>query len=301
MIVVTIYVSTRRIMSGYYTELTRVQLVCGTESCAKRSSMWRADMVYAVDGVFPDSSLFATATEDNTASVWSISSRGETPSRPTQCFHGESSVIVAENENPILPKYVERDIPGPGPLAVPRAFSQNHFVESNSVSPDGFEKYEALSAGAETGNSEMMCLPVNQLHSPADSLFVKFQQGGGTNYIDEAIVLDREALELCPSSHPKQFVSLTWLGNHLNTRYDQLGRMTDREEAIMLGRGALVLCTVGHPDRSMALQLGLMKDLNWAIVLAKDALALCSLGHLHRLRLEKRSHPSVISCVQLKR
>jgi hypothetical protein len=41
-------------------------------------------------------------------------------------------------------------------------------------------------------SSEMMYLPVEQLHLWANSLFAKFQLGGGTGYIDEAIDLDRE-------------------------------------------------------------------------------------------------------------
>ena len=47
----------------------------------------------------------------------------------------------------------------------------------------------------------MMYLPVGQLHSRAESsLFAKFEQGGGISYIDEAIDLDREALELFPQA-----------------------------------------------------------------------------------------------------
>jgi hypothetical protein len=43
-----------------------------------------------------------------------------------------------------------------------------------------------------------MYLPVEQLHLLAKSLVDKFEQGGGTSYVDEAIVLGREALGLCP-------------------------------------------------------------------------------------------------------
>ena len=140
----------------------------------------------------------------------------------------------------------------------------------------------------------MMCLPVDQLHSRAQSLVAKFEQGGGTNYIDEAIVLDRKALELCPPGHPKRYISLAWLDIHLSDHYSQLGGMADLEEAILLGRETLALCIMGHPDRSMALnnlgvrlftrydQLGAMEDLNEAIVLDRDALALCPPGHPDR-------------------
>ena len=52
----------------------------------------------------------------------------------------------------------------------------------------------------------MMCLAVEQLHLRAESLIGKFEQGGGTrlqsHYIDEAIVLGREALEHCHPAIP---------------------------------------------------------------------------------------------------
>ena len=97
----------------------------------------------------------------------------------------------------------------------------------------------------------MMCLPVDKLLSRAEFHVAKFEQGGaGTNYIDEAIVLDREALEYCLPGHPKRSVSLMWLGLHISDRYKQLGGMTDPEEAIVLDGDALALRPPGHPDRS---------------------------------------------------
>ena len=48
-----------------------------------------------------------------------------------------------------------------------------------------------------------MCLAVDQLLSYAEFLAAKFKQGGRRSYIDQAIVLDREALELCPPGHPE--------------------------------------------------------------------------------------------------
>ena len=41
-------------------------------------------------------------------------------------------------------------------------------------------------------SSEIIYLPVEQLHLWANSLFAKFKLGGETSYIDEAIDLDRE-------------------------------------------------------------------------------------------------------------
>jgi CHAT domain-containing protein len=68
--------------------------------------------------------------------------------------------------------------------------------------------------------------------------------------LDEAIVLDREALNLRPQGHPDRSMSLNNLALHLSTRYDQLGAMQDLDEAIVLDREALNLCPQGHPDRS---------------------------------------------------
>ncbi|KAI9569320.1 hypothetical protein HD554DRAFT_2038263 [Boletus coccyginus] len=132
------------------------------------------------------------------------------------------------------------------------------------------------------------------LHSRAKSLVAKFEQGGGRSYIEEAIDLDRDALQLCPPGHPQRSVSLTSLALHLRGRYNQFGATKDLEEAIVLDREALDLHPQGHPDRSISLnglaldlstryeQLGGMDDLDEAIVLAREALDLRSQGHPDR-------------------
>ena len=139
-----------------------------------------------------------------------------------------------------------------------------------------------------------MYLPVKQLHLRAESLVAKFKQGRGSSYIDEAIVLDREALELCSSGHHMRPMSLTWLAIHLGDRYGQLGATGDLEEAIVLDREALDLRPQGHPDRLISLnnladglsslynQLGAMQDLDEAIVLGREALDLSPQGHIDR-------------------
>ena len=136
-----------------------------------------------------------------------------------------------------------------------------------------------------------MCFAADRLHSRAESLAARFQDGGGRSYIDHAIVLSRKALELCPPGHPKRHVSLSWLALHLGKRYDQLGVMEDLNEAIALDRDALALRPPGHQDHLDSLngltirlstrynELGVAEDLNEAIVLARDALVLCPAGH----------------------
>ena len=170
--------------------------------------------------------------------------------------------------------------------------SPDHRIESSSVSRHGLERY--LCPSVDVQNTETTCLPVKQLHSRAKSLVAGFEQGGGTSYIEEAIDLDREALELCPPGHPKRSVALTFLAYHLSARYGQLGAMEDLDEAIVLGREALNLHPQGHPDRSGSLnnlavdlstrhkQLGAMEDLDEAVVLGREALNLCPQGHPHR-------------------
>jgi hypothetical protein len=138
----------------------------------------------------------------------------------------------------------------------------------------------------------MMYLPVEQLLSCAEFLAAEFEQGGGTSYIEEAIDLDREALELCPPGHPKRSVSLTQLSIHLSARYSQLGATRDLDEAIVLDREELDIWPQRDPQRSISLhnlavglstryeQLGAMQDLNEAILLNRAALDLRPQGTL---------------------
>ena len=111
---------------------------------------------------------------------------------------------------------------------------------------------------------------------------------------DEAIVLDREALDLRPPGHPDRSMSLNNLAIRLSARYKQLGGVEDLDEAVVLDREALDLRPLGHPDRSSSLnnlaidlsarykQLGGLEDLNEAIFLDREALNLCLQGHPNR-------------------
>ena len=102
--------------------------------------------------------------------------------------------------------------------------------------------------------------------------------------LNEAILLNRDALALRPPGHPGRSASLGNLAVDLSTRFKQLGEMEDLNEAIVLNREALALCPPGHPDRSASLgnlashlssrynQLGAMENLNETISLARDAL-----------------------------
>ena len=109
--------------------------------------------------------------------------------------------------------------------------------------------------------------------------------------LDEAILLDREALNLRPQGHPARSDSLGSLAVDLFSRFKHLGAMEDLDEAVVLSREALNLCPQEHPGRTTSLichanrlstryeQLGVMEDLDESIVLSREALNLCPQGH----------------------
>ena len=139
-----------------------------------------------------------------------------------------------------------------------------------------------------------MSLPVEKLLCKATFLATKFERGRETVYIDDAIVLDREALVLCPPSHPTRSTALSRLASHLWNCYEQLGGIDDLNTAIDLDRDALALHPPGHPNRPASLskltlhlsarykQLGRIDDLNEPIDLDRDALVLRPPGHSDR-------------------
>ena len=122
----------------------------------------------------------------------------------------------------------------------------------------------------------------------------RYNQLGAKQGLDEAIVLDREALDLRPQGHPYRPVSLNNLAVNLSIRYKQLGATEDVDEAIVLVREALDLCPQGHPLRSGSFhnlslhlssrykQLGAMEDLDEAIVLAREVLHIFPQRHPDR-------------------
>ena len=75
-------------------------------------------------------------------------------------------------------------------------------------------------------------------------------QVGAIKDLDEAIVLNREALDVRPHGHPLRFSILNNLAADLFHRYEKFAEMEDLDEAIVLGREALSLCSYRHPDRS---------------------------------------------------
>ena len=84
-----------------------------------------------------------------------------------------------------------------------------------------------------------MCL--NNLAADLSSRYKKF---GAIEDLNNAIVLDQEALNLCPQGHPNRLISLHNLARHLSTWYTQLGESQDLEDAIFLD------CTEGSKSTS---------------------------------------------------
>ena len=140
-----------------------------------------------------------------------------------------------------------------------------------------------------------MYLPVEALHTRANALVADFEGGNETtDCIEQAIVLDREALEICPPGHPLRSRTSDQLAYHLHTRYRCLGSMADLDEAIAHSQVVLQSCSPAHPNRCYFLNsvatyltsryghLGRMEDLNEAIIHGQEALSLAPPGHQNR-------------------
>jgi hypothetical protein len=131
-------------------------------------------------------------------------------------------------------------------------------------------------------------------NSLAESLEICFDQTGEESLLVEAIDLNREALSLHPTGHPKRSMSCTILAASLCSRFMQVGGESLLFEAIDLQREALSLHPAGHPERSTSCnnlavslwacfnQTGDESLLVEAIDLNRESLALCPPGHPER-------------------
>ncbi|KAJ7290268.1 CHAT domain-containing protein [Mycena rebaudengoi] len=132
------------------------------------------------------------------------------------------------------------------------------------------------------------------LNNLANAIKKEFEQGGDLNYIDEAIMLYREALEICAAPHPDRGMSLNDLASAVETRFRQQGDPKDIDEAIVLHREALEIRAAPHPKRGSSLnnlanavqtrfeQHGAPKDIEEAIMLLREALELFAAPHPNR-------------------
>ncbi|KAG6329234.1 hypothetical protein ID866_9855, partial [Astraeus odoratus] len=134
------------------------------------------------------------------------------------------------------------------------------------------------------------------LYSLALSIWERFRKQGDIADLDEAIMLNREALELRQQGHPDRSSSLHLLALCLGSLFakQKQGSMTTLEEAITLHRLALELRPPGHPDRARSLhglafclwqkfeKCATIADLNEAIILGQSVLELRPPGHTER-------------------
>jgi len=91
------------------------------------------------------------------------------------------------------------------------------------------------------------------LNNLGATVFIRFQQSGRMEDMEEAITCHREALALCPRGHPNRAASLNNFANAVSTRFEKSRSMEDLEEAITCHREALTLRPHGHPARSSSL------------------------------------------------
>ena len=121
-----------------------------------------------------------------------------------------------------------------------------------------------------------------------NSILTRFEQCGASTDLKRAIILQEEALKLCPNPHPNRSVSLSNLAASLLARFERHKRSGDLKRAIILQEEALKLRPYPHPDRSASLgnlAISLLErfqqskqevDLTRAITLHEESLRLCS-------------------------
>ncbi|KAG1788521.1 CHAT domain-containing protein [Suillus variegatus] len=124
----------------------------------------------------------------------------------------------------------------------------------------------------------------------AGLLGTRFEHRGNDKDLDQAIVLQTEALALLPVGDTTRYMPLNNLAVHLSTRFDRRGNDDDLDQAIALHGEVLVLLPVGDPYRfrtlnSLMIQLstrfdrrGNDEDLDQAIAFHREALALLPVG-----------------------
>ena len=136
----------------------------------------------------------------------------------------------------------------------------------------------------------------SRLRDLSIALYVRFEQLGGIEYLEEAITHFRqlERFNHYAIGDYNRSTTLNSLAIAVQTRFKQLGRMKDLEEAITCYRQALALLPHGHPNHPLFLinlgytmstrfeQLGRMEDLAEAITCHRQALALLPHGHPNR-------------------
>ncbi|KAI6011591.1 hypothetical protein EDC04DRAFT_2905379 [Pisolithus marmoratus] len=120
---------------------------------------------------------------------------------------------------------------------------------------------------------------------------IRYDNQGTVADLDEAVMLRRAALELCPLGHPSRGAALGNLAFDLGQRFREQAAMCDLDEAFKLHRTALELHPCGHPQQPLLLyglafcfssrydNQGAVADLDEAVTLGRAALELYPPGH----------------------
>ena len=128
----------------------------------------------------------------------------------------------------------------------------------------------------------------------ASALWRRSERTGSMVDLNEAILMDREALSFHPTPHPDRSSSLTNLGLRLWDRFRRTGSMTDLGEATLMHRESLSLCPTPHPNHSTSLNnlgiglterfviTGSMTDLEEGILIHRESLSLRPTPHPDR-------------------
>ena len=119
-----------------------------------------------------------------------------------------------------------------------------------------------------------------------DSYVTRFKNTSILDSLDQAIIVLRHGLELCPKDG-SQCTCMSGLASALWYRFERTGSMVDLNEAILMDRETLSLCPIPRPERSSALtnlglrlwgrfqRTGSMADLEEATLMHRESLSLC--------------------------
>lgn len=145
---------------------------------------------------------------------------------------------------------------------------------------------ELLELGRHAGSRTLLVLS-----NIGTALMTHHELFGTTTHLEEAIVILRKALSLCPAGNPNRGDRLDHLGIAVFARFQLLGNTEDLIESVDLCREGLSLHPKSHPSRGRSLcnlaagvstkfqQNGHKEDLIEAIDLLREGLLLCPRGH----------------------
>ena len=126
-----------------------------------------------------------------------------------------------------------------------------------------------------------------------DSCLSRFENTSILDLLNEAIIVFRHGLALCPKDG-SQYTCMSGLTRALWHRFERTGSKVDLDEAISMGRGTLSLRPTPHQDRFLSLiilglglwgrfrRTGSMADLEEAILMHRESLSLCPAPHPYR-------------------